>query len=118
MTNIMERFVKPEVLKNIESFKIDLESTNNLLTTNSIDIGYTTRDALRHTKNISQLKILQFKNTCRTCLKIFICKILNRSPLNYKLVKAISCVDPSIAANEGIAKARLNTTHIADICGK
>lgn len=88
--------------------KIDLSDDKNLLTTKNVNLGYACRSALAKLKQekIKELEILQFRNDCRKALKITCEKLLERSPLNYKLAKGISFLDPSICQQPKIRERR------------
>ncbi|XP_048512809.1 uncharacterized protein LOC125501482 [Athalia rosae] len=105
----MSRFVKPEVLKAYSLTKIDLEKADNLLFAKDINLGYTTNDAFRHTKLVKPVDISRFREECRKCLRIFVTKILQKSPLKFPIVKAISCFNPAIAIKNDLSCKRLST---------
>lgn len=99
VTSLIERVVKPDVLKeaNEQLEKVILKS-ENLITAKQVDLGFATKDALRNSKKSKDLDILQFRNNCRTAFVKMIEKIIDRSPLKFKLTKWISCLDPAVIA--------------------
>ncbi|CAL1672566.1 unnamed protein product [Lasius platythorax] len=105
--SLMERFVKDDVLKETDLYKIDVTKKDNLVTTKYIKVGYATEAALKHKKGVLDLQILQFKNQVSICLQIFVDKIMVRSPLKFPLTKSVSCMDPAIASRGEIAYKRL-----------
>lgn len=113
LQNIMQRFIKADVLKSANSLSsIDLTDKNNFISYNQIDLGFGTNKAIRELKtkkNITDLMILQFRKDTATALKAFTEKLLARSPLLYKLTKAVSCFDPSLAHCPEVRSRRLKS---------
>jgi hypothetical protein len=108
--NVMGRFVKESVLKeNTAIHKVDLKKKQNLLSASEIDLGYATRSALkkRQKEKVSDKNILEFRENCLLCLKTFLSKILECSPLLFPLTKAVTCFDPAVAANSKISKKKI-----------
>ena len=99
---VMKRFVKSEVVTSASRVSdINLKITANLLDVKSVDLGYSVRRELRYANDknktgISSLKILEFRKSVQTAFMEFVKKILERSPLIYKLTKAISVFDPVV----------------------
>lgn len=116
---VMNRFVKPDVLKKHSVLNIDVTIDDNLSTANEINVGYATKHVLdtMDKKDVSKRDILLFKNECRTCLKLFVIKMMKKSPLHFSLTKGISCIDPSIAGSS-LAVKRLDNTIEAFIASK
>lgn len=52
---------------------------------------------------------MQFKEQIRKCIQVFIAKIMDRSPLKFPIVKAVSCLNPCIALQADLANKRLST---------
>lgn len=109
LKNVLERFMKPEVVKNVSSISLkDVQTQVNLLPAKNIIFGFDTQRALKKV-NITTANMLKFQQDCKTCLQKFVCKLMNRSPLIYTLTKATTCLDPNlIASNLDLAKKRLN----------
>lgn len=106
--NVMQRFIKESVIKeNTAIQKIDLKKKENLLPASEIDLGFATHSALKRINKIKKIPdkdILVFRKDCFECLKTFVSKVLERSPLQYSLTKAVSCFDPATAVNNDINK--------------
>lgn len=72
---------------------VDLTREENVLPASQIDLGYATRDVL---KKVGNTQVLHCMATCYTWLLGFVSKLMRQFPLNFKLNKAISCVDPAM----------------------
>lgn len=107
LKTVMVRFVRPDILNEMQLSKIDLDNKDHVLGAKYINLGYATEAALRQTKQVSDFEVLQFREQCRKCIKIFVNKIMDRSPIKFPLVRAISCMDPAIAIRNGVADKRL-----------
>ena len=93
------RIVKPEILENTNLYDIDVTVNDNLLDSNNIDVGYTTKDALRPLKGVTKLEILQFKDQCGNLMKsaacdelfeLFACSNLIRTQKNIRIYSTSS----------------------------
>ena len=57
---------------------------------------------------ISKADIKLFKDSCRVFLKAVTCKFVEKSPLQYVVVRNATCLDPEIICNhETLAEERL-----------
>lgn len=56
---------------------------------------------------MTDLLILQFRRDAAVALKAFTQKLLNRTPLLYKLTKAVSCFDPSLVYMPEVRNKRM-----------
>nr|CAD7262749.1 unnamed protein product [Timema shepardi] len=122
--SVLERSVIPGTGNNIASFSWHPSHENrllaislsgifnetNLLNAKYVDLGYATREAIRKTKGVSEKEILLFRQDCKTCLQKLCAKLLERSPLKYKLTKAISFLDPAVAVLKSTRSERLKST--------
>ncbi|GBL84560.1 hypothetical protein AVEN_99516-1 [Araneus ventricosus] len=110
MKSVMSRFVRPDILSATPIMRIDLNDAKNILPVNKIDLGYGTRRALRNKNLVEKIpdsSILKFCRDCFASLKILASKLLEKSPAAYPMVKALTCFDPSIAANDNCRKLRI-----------
>ncbi|GBN50139.1 hypothetical protein AVEN_66388-1 [Araneus ventricosus] len=85
----------------------NLNDSKNILPVNKIDLGYSTRRALRKKKlgeKIPDSSVLKFHRDCFASLKILASKLLEKSPAAYPIVKALRYFDPSVAANDNCRK--------------
>lgn len=107
LKSIMTRFVKQEILdaatSSFKLSKIDLDNPENLQAAKNINLGYETRSAIRDVKNskhISDARILQFRQECKKCLVQCSKKILEKSPIKFKMTKGASCLSPENILNK------------------
>nr|CAD7569480.1 unnamed protein product [Timema californicum] len=111
MKSLMKRFVKSDKLDSARSLlELGIFNETNLLNAKYVDLGYATREAIRKTKGVSEKEILLFRQDCKTCLQKLCAKLLERSPLKYKLTKAISFLDPAVAVLKSTRGERLKST--------
>nr|CAD7568181.1 unnamed protein product [Timema californicum] len=111
MKSLMKRFVKSDKLDSARSLlELGIFNETNLLNAKYVDLGYATREAIRKTKGVSEKEILLFRQDCKTCLQKLCAKLLERSPLKYKLTKAISFLDPAVAVLKSTRSERLKST--------
>jgi len=99
LQNILGRVVKPDA--SVDKLFEDpnfLQQSDHFLHPRAVDVGFGTRSALSKCKNVSEIEVLQFRKECKQALKTFALKLMNRSPLKYKLTKYITCFDPCVAA--------------------
>lgn len=108
MHNIIQKFVKPEVLSKQSVTILDLKDKNNLLSPQHVKIGYATQDVLNGLKDLTSLEKLKFNDHCRECYQTISVKLLERSPLKFLLVKGLSCLSPAtILTENNVAHKRL-----------
>lgn len=108
----VNRFVKPEVVSTAATLK-DLKFTEkNLLEVGLVDIGIATKHAIsKATKKYGKLKdqtIHSFRDNCKKALLKFSTKMLEKSPLRYRLTKGLSAFDPKVVENFPVAKSRMD----------
>ncbi|KAJ8890713.1 hypothetical protein PR048_010222 [Dryococelus australis] len=95
MQTVMSRFVTPEVIgSTVYVATLDLQMKANILPANKIEIG-------------SQLTlcVLEFRQDCCNAMIVLCQKLLEQSPLKFKLTKGISCCDPAVAKQPAIRNA-------------
>ena len=97
MTSLFKRFMKPEIVDNLKTgsdfVKIDLKKSENHLPVKQVDIGFGAKRALSNDSNISEA--VNFRSEARQILIGIGCKLQERSPLKYSMVKFISCLNPT-----------------------
>ena len=105
--------MKKEVLdwcKNSSSLcKLDFHLEQNHLKHPDLGFGADTviKGKLKRDQ-ISKADIKLFKDSCRVFLKAVTCKFVEKSPLQYVVVRNATCLDPEIICNhETLAKERL-----------
>ena len=100
------RFVKDNVLKDASSaVNVVVNNPNNLKCSTEVDIGYSVRAALKKSKSSNSEN---FYKSCRMAFQKFSQKLIEQSPLKYKLTGAISCLDSQVAMNWNIAVERMS----------
>lgn len=111
MKTVMSRFVKPEIIESTTNVAtLDLQLKVNILPANKIDLGYATKLALRNCQGVNEREVMEFRQDCCNAMSVLCQKLLEQSPLKYKLTKGISCFDPAVAKQPTIRNARLSTT--------
>lgn len=81
----------------------------NVLTADKVDIGYSTKHALKKVRDVPGIDVLRFKNDCLIIMRVFLLKITEKSPLKFPLVKGLSCFDPLTALETKDTKKLLST---------
>ncbi|KAK7868384.1 hypothetical protein R5R35_013669 [Gryllus longicercus] len=109
LNNLMQRVVKPDVLRTAKSLvKIDVQDAKNLITAEHFELDFATRSALKKVKGVSEKDVLLLKNDMRSCIIGIILKMQEKSPLKYSLTRALSCLDPAVALDNVTAERRLS----------
>ena len=80
----------------------------NFLPFGEIEIGFETSKKFKQCKGLSQQQFATFRQNCRKSLQKFVLKLIDLSPLKYKLTEAVSSLDPSIAV-QNVGKQRFKT---------
>ncbi|XP_075556329.1 uncharacterized protein LOC142588454 [Dermacentor variabilis] len=111
LRSLMGRIIKQEILRAADTpfklLKIDLEKPENIVFVNAFDVGFAAKSELRKAAKPSQLALLTFKKECISFLKVCSQKIMERSPLKYRLTTGVSCLDPVCALSVEVGKRRL-----------
>lgn len=99
---LMKRFVKKSVMETTDTVaglkKIDLAKKEIRCTYKEVDIGVGASRCLSAV-SLSDTQRLTFRMQCIEFVSAAVSKIFDRSPLQYSIVRAISCLVPSIIAN-------------------
>ena len=108
---LMKRFIKKSVIDKADSIakqlKIDVNSDEFKCTYKEVDIGVAATKALANSK-LSDAEKMGFRIECIKFLSAAVEKIIERSPLKYSIVRAISCLVPcTIANNSSLAEKRM-----------
>lgn len=110
--SVMGRFVKEDVLEKTTSVcDVDVFKVDNLKRAKDVNIGHDTRSAFREMEGGTTTKdVLLFKQDCLRCLQVFCQKLQDKSPIKYRLTKALTFCDPTTILNsQKIALKRLST---------
>lgn len=110
LKNIFCKFLKRSFLDSVSVSQIStkhLDDKNNIRLAKNIDLGFAVRDSIRSCRDkLSDKDLLIFRQECLTSFIATCKKLLERSPLQYKLTKAVSFLDPRIACDHEIFKQR------------
>ncbi|GBM59151.1 hypothetical protein AVEN_105701-1, partial [Araneus ventricosus] len=106
---IIKKFIKPEkFVEGSALLKLDLNSKDSLLEAKSIDIGFGAKKYLKELKLADKTKLFFFLD-CQKILQNLAQKIIDKSPLKYKLVRGLSSLHPSVMLNNSsIGLTRFN----------
>ncbi|XP_049522642.1 uncharacterized protein LOC125945108 [Dermacentor silvarum] len=111
LRSLMSRIVRKEVMMAADSplklIKVDMDQPANVVATPKIDLGFATKNALRKAPKLSDLAILEFKRDCAAFVKNCAKKIVERSPLKFKLTRGSSSLDPACALIPELGERRL-----------
>ena len=101
LTNVMELFVKPDVLNdNTAGHKLaTLDVAAHRLPASKIKIGMNARLSL-DASGASDLQKLDFKNGCLKMLVSIATKLQERCPLKYSFLRALQAFIPSVMASQ------------------
>ena len=107
----MKRFIKQPLLHEADSvaklIKIDVNNKESQCNYKKVDVGVGAKKALSQAK-LSDAQILSFRMECLKFLSATAAKIIERSPLKYPLVRAVSCLAPnSVVNSQVVAEKRM-----------
>ena len=110
LEQIMKKFVKRDVLRSAgqSAYKlcqINLTNSENLKAHSQIDAGFVSEklvNELRATKTISDRdrQVLEYHVEAGEFLQCLVSKIIEKSPLQYSLVRTVSCLVPKITTDD------------------
>ncbi|XP_048580627.1 uncharacterized protein LOC116610226 [Nematostella vectensis] len=132
---ILSKFVKKSVLQEATTCaklaNIDVSKSDNLLPPRKVDVGFAAKMSvhkMESTKQATPLQILKFQNNCLEFLKQLSSKVMDRSPLKYKMARNLVSLNPIyMASNPEAATTRfsnvlqqlishkMKSTHCCDI---
>lgn len=102
LRSLLGRIVLKEKLDAAGTFskliKIDLENPNNIIGIAAFDIGLAAKSELRKITKPSHTAVVSVKKECILFIKACSAKIIERSPLKYKLTRGASCLNPAVCA--------------------
>lgn len=86
---------------------VDLHDPQNLVDLSNLDVGFQTTKYLKNVE-ASANEVMTFRKDCQTLLIKLIEKFIERSPLQYRVVKGHSALDPTLMLNHpNIALSRM-----------
>lgn len=74
---VMKRFVKPDKVK----LSMDLDNEENLLSFKKVEIGFLARSEINKLEKPKDIDIASFRNKSKKAMKVFVKKLLERSPV-------------------------------------
>ncbi|KAE8740587.1 hypothetical protein FOCC_FOCC013887 [Frankliniella occidentalis] len=110
--DLYKLFVKKEYLKSKSDVcDVDVTKEENLIPAQEFSLSFSVKDALnKMTKPVPKKDMQKFKEECVALLKAMTAKLLEKSPLKYKLCKSITFCDPElIVKHEDSAISRLRS---------
>jgi len=101
LRDLQRQFIKESVRQdaNYSVGNIDVFDKEKVVNAKDVDIGYSTRNALKHCDDVSKKEILVFKNDCLMFLQTSCQKLQTKSPLKYSLTKSITFCDPTVVSS-------------------
>ena len=110
LCNLTVRFVKADIMSGVTNasklMAVDLLKKENLKTLHSINIGFA---ALNACKNVSGVEVLKFRDDCCSYFQHLCTKSMTKCPLQYRLIKGATCLDPEVMLNDDLRKSRIDT---------
>ena len=102
---LLEKFIKKSVLQEATTAaklsKIDVLKKENILSPKKVDVGFACKILLQEAQaktKASPLQVLEFQNECIVLLQKLTYKLLERCPLQYAIVRQLTCMDPRYMA--------------------
>jgi len=111
LRSLMTRFVKKSLIQEADSvaklIKIDVTHKDNRCNYKEVDIGVAANKALEQSR-VSDKDKMGFRMQCIEFLSAATAKVVERSPLQYNIVRAISCFVPrTMVTNPTLAEKRM-----------
>ncbi|KAH9383564.1 hypothetical protein HPB48_025165 [Haemaphysalis longicornis] len=95
LRSLLSLIVLKEKLNAADTFSkllnIDLDNSDNMIAVASFDIGLAAKSELRKLLKPSHIAVVNFKRECISFVKACSKKIIERSPLKYKLTRGANC---------------------------
>jgi len=112
LRSIMTRFIKKSYLENAKQVcdLVKIDVTSKKCTYKDVVIGFMARKAIADCRGLLDGQKRAFRTECLEFLTKMTSKLIERCPLNYKVVRSISCLVPStILNNHTISEKRMDT---------
>lgn len=104
LRSLMERFIKTTVLENATTLKkllsIDVSNRENHKSVKKIHLGFAVSNELAQFKEATEDTVTAFRRDCRNFLETFLNHVMEKTPLDNRLVKHIKCLNPEVLAAE------------------
>lgn len=105
--SLMARFVKPELIQGVSGHslcKVDLSKLDNLMSLETMKVGEETRKAIRDSKlKSSEVSLFQFD--ARKFLTLVVKYLVDRVPLDSKLLRNLQCLHPLMRTEDSSGKS-------------
>lgn len=99
--SLLSRIVLKEKLNaadtSLKLLNIELDNSDNMVAVAAFDIGLAARRELRKLPKLSHIAVI-FKRECISFVKACCKKIIERSPLKYKLTRGANCLNPAVCS--------------------
>ena len=106
MRNLMRRYIKNDVIDGItksQLMALDPSDREHFAGKSNIDLGLVADELLKPllcSRKVSDLRLMELKMAFRSFLVTILTKLKAKAPLKYPLVRHLSCLDPSVMANQ------------------
>lgn len=105
LKSLMNRFLKSELVGEATSalkiLKLKPTDKEQQVDYQKVDVGFVAQKFLKEqSSKLSERQVLQFKMECKDFLARTVAKLLDKTPINYRLVRSMSCLDPRLMASE------------------
>ncbi|KAK3925252.1 N-lysine methyltransferase KMT5A-A [Frankliniella fusca] len=96
IVSLFSMIVKKDVMeKETSVFSVDLDDPKNLISAKDFKFSFSVKAELRQIK-LTDKEMLKLKEDCMRIVTNMCTKLVNKSPLKYKLCKAITFCDPTL----------------------
>ena len=105
LKSLLNRFIKSELVIEATSplkiLKLKPTDKEQQLDYQKVDVGFVAQQMLKEKSGkLSERQVLQFRMECKDFLAKTASKLLDKTPINYRLVRNMSCLDPRLMASE------------------
>ena len=101
LRSLMRKFIKDEVLRDCSTaqrlVQMDVSSAANQVSLSKVQLGFQTDRLLAEAKkhqSVTELDVMSFRAEALEFLKAVVLKLQEKSPLNFSLVRNMSCLNP------------------------
>ncbi|XP_076435198.1 uncharacterized protein LOC143275021 [Babylonia areolata] len=109
LKNLMQRFIKEDVLTDTPLTQIDLEDANNLRARVQLDFKTTSLvNKAKKLPGVSEGLIRDFDKQCRSFLMKVVGKMIEKCPLKYGVARNMSCLDPTKLNNKEESQRKMS----------
>ena len=107
LNTILDKFIKQSVLDTAKSITwlsmIDVMKQDNLVKPKEVDTGFATKVLVNEVVDagkVSPLQLTDFQNECITFCQKLACKLTERCPLQYPVVRYLTSLDPEFMVKD------------------